>query len=62
MMQIKGSTGQWGSWHTGEQMNLPDCRVLTFIVDGHELTAIIAAFRTAGITVNYPADALTPVL
>lgn len=57
-----GANKVWGSWHVGEVMNIPAGRVITFQADGHELTAIIEAFKKAGIEVNYPADRLTPVL
>ena len=37
MMIISNGTRS-GSWHTGENMHIPKGQVLTFQVDGHELT------------------------
>jgi hypothetical protein len=63
MLGIRSTeNGRWGSWHVGEEMNVPDGPVVTFQADGHELDAMLEAFRNAGIIVNYPAERLTPVL
>jgi hypothetical protein len=52
----------WGAWHTGEPLNVPDGQVITFQADGDELDYILDLFRQAGVTVNYPARRLTPVI
>jgi hypothetical protein len=61
MLAMKGKQDRWGSWHIGEEMNVPEGSVITFQADGHELEAILDAFSKAGIVVNYPAKRLTPV-
>ena len=45
MMAIKGHSGRWGSWHVGEDMNIPAGRVITFQVDGDELEWLIQAIK-----------------
>lgn len=64
MMQIKGSNfqGRWGSWHTGETLNLPEGPIISIVVDGHELAFLLAALAAANVHINYHPDALTPVL
>lgn len=62
MLVISSAKGGTGSWHTGETMYVPEGRVITFQADGHELYAILAALRQAGIEIQYPATRLTPVL
>ena len=56
------SSIRWGSWHTGEDLNVPEGRVITFQADGDELYALLDMFRKAGVKVNYPAERLTPVI
>lgn len=51
-----------GSWHTGETMNIPEGRVVTFQADGDELYFLIAAIKAQGVSVQYPAEHLTPIL
>lgn len=62
MLAMKGASDRWGSWHTGETMYVPKGPVVTFQADGHELEALLDAFKQAGIKVVYPAERLTPVL
>lgn len=59
-----GSNQRSGSWHVGETMRIPNGRVLTLQADGHELDAILTILmeNKQGVTVEYPADRLTPVL
>jgi hypothetical protein len=67
-MAIKGHSGRWGSWHIGEDMNIPAGRVITFQVDGDELEWLIQAIKERFAQefpwgkVNFPATHLTPVL
>jgi len=61
MLTITADKKRFGSWHVGEEMNIPQGPVITFQADGHELTAILQALRAAGVTINYPSDYLTPV-
>ena len=58
-----------GSWHVGEEMNIPEGRVLTFSVDGDELNWLIDTLageeaRGSGILprINWPSHRLTPIL
>ena len=68
MLAIKGNSGRWGSWHTGETMHVPAGRVLTFQADGHELDwlleAIASELELNGLRIHYdePDERLTPVL
>lgn len=66
MMAIRGSSGQWGSWHVGEDMHVPAGQVLTFQVDEHELSwlmdAIHVKLAVEGVRVHLSAQHLTPVL
>ncbi len=59
---MQGHDRRLGSWHVGETMHVPEGPVVTFQASGHELTAILEAFKAAGITVDYPAEYLTPVI
>lgn len=70
MMAIKSRSNRWGSWHVGEDMNIPAGRVITFQVDGHELDWLLSAMAEkmynddpeGDCRINYPATHLTPVL
>ena len=62
MLIITSDGTRYGSWHVGETMTVPEGYVITFQADGHELDAILEAFRNGGIPVNYPAKRLTLVL
>lgn len=66
MMIISNGTRK-GSWHVGEEMNIPQGRVLTFTVDGDELEWLLRVFldgspRYELPTINYPTERLTPIL
>lgn len=50
-----------GSWHVGEDVNLPKGYVLQFSFDGDELQWLVQAFARDGYWVNYPAKRLTPI-
>jgi hypothetical protein len=66
MMIIEGPSGKKGSWHVGEDMRIPEGYVLTFQVDGHELTWFLGAMAKIlgedGLRLEYPVERLTPIL
>ena len=62
MMIISNGTRK-GSWHVGETMNIPEGRVLTFIVDGDELNWLMdILYLHPDVRVVHPAKYLTPIL
>lgn len=62
MMTISNGT-RTGSWHVGDNyMNIPEGRVITIQLDGHELEWFLDQVKHDGYVVNYPAERLTPVL
>ena len=65
MMIITGNNRS-GSWHIGENMHIPDGRVLTFQVDGDELywlkDTIQEMLDAEELKLIWPSEHLTPIL
>lgn len=51
----------WGSWHVGETMKIPNSRVVTFQMDGHELSDVLDALWAYGVKIQRT-DKRTPIL
>lgn len=56
MLSVKGKTGNWNDWHIGETLHIPEGRVITIQMNGHELEQVLNAFKSYGIDYVYPSD------